>query len=144
MTAEQYEAIKEKAEPRDKPFNCLVLDDVGNTIRDNKKLETLFNTLVLNRAHKGVCGTFIIILLQNFKQIGPRIRSNMSHVLSLLPSSKEEMEYLFEFTSLPKNEMHDVYNHAFQKPRDTLFIVKFPKDSCQPVLYHNFDKMEQI
>lgn len=143
LTPADYKRIKKECEPKDKPYNCLILDDVGNTIRDNKVLETLFNKLVCNRRHQGVCGTFIIMLLQNVKQVGPKVRSNLSHVLSLLPSCDEEKDLLYAFTGLPKNktEKEEFFSHCFIEPRDNLFIDKFPKDSCNPAFYRNFNRL---
>lgn len=141
LTHEDYKRIKKECEPKEKPYNCLILDDVGNTIRDNKVLETLFNKLVCNRRHQGVCGTFIIMLLQNVKQIGPKVRSNLSHVLSLLPSGDEEKDLLYTFTGLPKKEKHEWFEQIFIAPRDFVFIDKFPKDSCNPSFYRNFNKL---
>ena len=141
LTPEDLKKIKKDSAPKEKPYNCLILDDCGQAIRDNKKLESLFNKLVCNRRHQGVCGTFIIMLLQNVKQIGPKVRSNLSHILSLLPSGDEEKDLLYAFTGLPKNEKHEFFDHVFIKPRDTLYIDKFPKDYCKPVFYRNFNKL---
>jgi hypothetical protein len=141
MTQTEYKQLKKNCEPKDKPYNCLILDDCGNAIRNNKILETSFNKLVCNRRHQGVCGTFIVMLLQNVKQIGPKVRSNISHVLSLLPSGDEEKELLYAFTGLPKKDRHEWFEHVFIEPRDTVFIDKFPKDSCNPVFYRNFNRL---
>jgi len=144
MTHAEYKQLKKDCLPKEKPFNCLILDDVGNTIRDNKILETLFNKLVCNRRHQGVCGTFIIMLLQNVKQIGPKVRSNLSHVLSLLPSGDEEKDLLYAFTGLPKKEKHEWFDQIYIAPRDNVFIDKFPKDSCHPAFYRNFNKLVPV
>ena len=141
VTDSEYKKIVKECEPEEKPFNCLILDDVGNTIRQNKNLENLFNKLVCNRRHQGVCGTFIIMLLQNVKQVGPKVRSNLSHVLSLLPSNNDEKDLLFEFTGLDKKEKQEFFDNCFIKPRDTLLIDKFPKDTCKPEFYRNFNKL---
>jgi hypothetical protein len=141
LTYSQYKQIKIDCTPKDKPFNCLILDDCGEAIRDNKKLETMFKTLVCNRRHQGVCGTFIVMLLQNGKQIGPKVIGNISHVLSLLPSGDYEKDLLYNYTGLPKNEKHEWFEQIFIEPRDTVFIDKFPKDSCNPVFYRNFNRL---
>jgi hypothetical protein len=140
MTREQYKQLKEKCEP-DKIFNCLILDDCGEALRENRVLETLFKKLVCNRRHQGVCGTFIIMLLQNGKQIGPKVIGNISHVLSLLPSGDYEKDLLFNYTGLPKNEKHEWFEQIYIEPRDTVFIDKFPKDSCNPAFYRNFNRL---
>mmetsp|Transcript_4021 Transcript_4021/g.5307 ORF Transcript_4021/g.5307 Transcript_4021/m.5307 type:complete len:89 (-) Transcript_4021:517-783(-) len=87
-----YEALceeaMEEAEKNDEepPFNLLLLDDCGNTIRSNPELERRFNQIVDNRRHNS--NTSIIMILQNSRQIPPKIRSNLSHFCSFLPKSQ--------------------------------------------------------
>jgi len=142
LTPEDMKRIKIEAEPKDKPFNCLILDDCGNKLRKNKALEDVFNELICNRRHHGVCGTFVIVILQNTKMIGPRARDNLSHVLSLAPSGEIERHMLFSYTALPQKEMNEFYRYVFSEPRATLFIDKTSNYSGQPILYRNFKLLE--
>ncbi len=144
LTPIELKKLKKDCEPKDKPFNCLILDDCGNAIRDNKALETSFNELICNRRHQGVCGTFVICILQNIKMVGPRARNNISHILSLAPSGQIERGMLASFAEIPNKEMQEFYKYVFSEPRATLFIDRTRSIKGDPVLYRNFNLIENV
>jgi DNA replication protein DnaC len=105
---ENFEALCEEAQDEaiandeELPFNLLILDDCGTTIRKNKQIENKFNQIVANRRHKYRCS--IIMLLQYTTQIPPSIRSNLTHLVSFMPKSYIEKENIFTtWTGLRKN-----------------------------------------
>lgn len=124
-----------------KPFNCLILDDIGNDIRGNKELTKQFKRLICNRRHKGVCGTAIILLLQNLKMMEPKVRNNISHILTFNPNGDEERKDIYTYTGLPKKHMEDFYNKIFIDGRDTLLIDKSRINVAHSILYKNFNKL---
>jgi len=141
MIAEEKE-VMEKRKHKGKPFkpylNLLLLDDIGSSIRSSKKLEESFNKLIANRRHSN---TSIIMLLQNVVQIGPKIRSNMSHFISFKPKSIEEEERIYAFTKKPKKHMKEFFDYFYQKPHDFLYIDMSLKKSNDFIFYHNFNRV---
>ena len=135
--------MKEKEEEDgDKYFTLLILDDVGSQIKNNKRTEARFSSIVHNRLHLGSGGLSIISIVQKHKNMPISIRSNLTHYITFLPKNQLEKESIFtEYVSLPKKHMNDFFNFFFQNKFDNLLI-----DMSSPPFkfYRNFNKVEIV
>lgn len=135
--------MKEKEEEDgDKYFTLLILDDVGSQIKNNKRTEARFSSIVQNRRHLGSGGLSIISIVQKHKNMPISIRSNLTHYITFLPKNQLEKESIFtEYVSLPKKHMNDFFNFFFQNKFDNLLI-----DMSSPPFkfYRNFNKVEIV
>ena len=135
--------MKEKEEEDgDKYFTLLILDDVGSQIKNNKRTEARFSSIVQNRRHLGSGGLSIISIVQKHKNMPISIRSNLTHYITFLPKNQLEKESIFtEYASLPKKHMNDFFNFFFQNKFDNLLI-----DMSSPPFkfYRNFNKVEIV
>ena len=140
-TIDEYNnIIKQQQEMNDEPnFNLLILDDVGNSIRQNKKVEDTFNKIISNRRHNN---TSIIMLLQNITQIPPKIRTNLSHLITFKPKTIEEEERIYSFLKLPKKHINEFFKYIFDEPHTFLFIDMSLKLSPDFIFYKKFNKLE--
>ena len=135
--------MKEKEEEDgDKYFTLLILDDVGSQIKNNKRTEARFSSIVQNRRHLGSGCLSIISIVQKHKNMPISIRSNLTHYITFLPKNQLEKESIFtEYVSLPKKHMNDFFNFFFQNKFDNLLI-----DMSSPPFkfYRNFNKVEIV
>lgn len=135
---EIYDIIEqEQDEERTKQF-LIIFDDVGNEIRKNKKIEEQFNKLISNRRHMNLS---VMMLLQNVTQIQPKIRTNLSHLISFLPKSIEEEERIFAYSKKSKKYKEDFFKIFFREPFDFMFIDMSLKKSSSFIFYRNFNKI---
>lgn len=142
---ENFEALCEEAQDEaeendeEPPFNLLILDDCGTTIRKNKQIENKFNQIVANRRHKYNCS--IIMLLQYTTQIPPSIRSNLSHLVSFMPKSYIEKENIYtSWSGKEKKYMGTFYEFIFRKPHDTL-LLDLTLKTGKIKFYRNFNEL---
>ena len=75
----------------DGKHSCLILDDVGSTLKKNGVYQKL-TQIIQNRRHNFVS---IFILVQKFKDIPTGIRNNLSHFITFLPKNNIEKEAIF-------------------------------------------------
>jgi DNA replication protein DnaC len=142
---EMYEDLCEEAKEdamendEEEPMNLLILDDCGNTIRKHPDIERKLNEVVDNRRHKS--NTSIIMLLQSTRQIPPKIRSNMTHLVCFQLKSLAEKEHVFEWTGKKKKYMDDFYDFIFRKPHDTL-LIDLTLQSGRFKFYRNFNLLD--
>ncbi len=126
---DDYDELIEDSEDQ----NCVIFDDIGNSIRTQKNL-TKFKAFVDNRRHEHMT---IILLLQSLVQIPPPIRASVNLITSFLPKTLNEKELLFEYTGLHKRNMHKFYKEIFTDKYDSVTIDLTLTDSPNFLFYKN-------
>lgn len=121
-------------------LSLLILDDCGDVLRENKKVEKIFNRIVMNRRHMNVS---IIVLSQYFYMLAPAIRNNMNFFITYKPKSfKEEVNIFEAYVKKSKKHLRDFFDEIFKEKFDTLLIDMSLIKSADFVFYRNFKKIE--
>ena len=112
----------------------LYLDDMASDLKQNLKVQELFNRIVLNRRHLKVS---IIFLVQYFKSIPINVRKNSSHVILYKTLNKLENSAVFdEVLNLHHDDVDDVFSYVFDKKFNFLMI-----DINRGLFYKNFNQL---
>lgn len=121
------------------PYTSLIIfDDIGEKIRKNKKIGELLELLVNRRRHLN-CN--IILLLQNYYQIPPDIRSKISHLFIFRPKTKKELIKLCDIVNIENKYLNDFVNYVFDVKHNFLYIDMSQNVYDGNVLYKNFDRL---
>ncbi len=114
--------VIEKIKSQDKDVNsCIIFDDVGSYLQDNKELVMLLKDLMANHRHYGVSMFF---LCQTIKMLHLELRRMMDN-LFVFKSSRESIETIFEEYLGEYNKramINKITKLVYNKPREFLFI----------------------
>ncbi len=114
--------IKDEIKSQDKDVNsCIIFDDVGSYLQDNKEIITLLKDLMANHRHYSVSMFF---LCQTIKMLPLELRRMMDN-LFVFKSSRETIESIFE-EYLGEYNKRDLITKitklVYDKPHEFLFI----------------------
>lgn len=112
---------------------CLILDDVATYLKDGY-VQRALSDIVLNRRHFK-CS--IILLTQIYNKMPLVIRKMINVAVILFRPAKKEMNDMFnELLEYNEDISHQIYNIAFKKPFDQLWI-----DVPNQLVYANADRI---
>ncbi|GMH68841.1 hypothetical protein TL16_g05019 [Triparma laevis f. inornata] len=113
----------------------LYLDDMASDLKQNVKVQELFNRIVLNRRHLK-CS--IIFLVQYWKSIPINVRKNSSHIILYKTLNKLENSAVFnEVLNLHHDDVDAIFNYVFDKRFNFLMI-----DINRGRFYKNFNLLK--
>ena len=113
----------------------LYLDDMASDLKQNVKVEELFNRIVLNRRHL-LCS--IIFLVQYWKSIPINVRKNSSHIILYKTLNKLENSAVFdEVLNLHRDDIDKIFKYVVDKRFNFLMI-----DINRGRFYKNFNLLK--
>jgi hypothetical protein len=105
--------------------HLFVWDDVVNSFKTSRELETLLTRISHNRRHlAGEGGSVSVIATsQVFKsKVPPPIRKNVSHLITFRPA-KMDLDAIFEeYVLVSKANWERIVRYVFRAPRDFLYL----------------------
>jgi GTPase SAR1 family protein len=128
--------VREKIKSQDKDVNsCIIFDDVGSFLQQNKEIITLLKDIMANHRHYGVSMFF---LCQTIKMIPFELRRMMDN-LFVFKSSRESLESIFE-EYLGEYNKRDLITKitklVYDKPHQFLFI-----NTASQRIFKQFDEI---
>ena len=112
--------------------NCIIFDDMGAYLRDNK-IKQLLKELVMNRRHYH---TSIFFLCQTYKSLEPDIRKLFSNIFLFKVSKREMEDIMDEIIKYHTDNIDKIIKIVFGKPYNFLFI-----NTDTRRLFNNFDEL---
>lgn len=133
-----YKTLNEMKEEDDEndeqQYNCLLIDDMADALKD-KNIQRMLNKILIKARH---LKCMIIITLQAWKYMPLQMRRQVTNVSIFKPKSKDEWETVCkEIIMLPKQYWEQLYDYIFDKPYTHLDI-----DTKQNKIYRNFHELE--
>ena len=129
---------------KDSGFKVLiVLDDVVNSMKSSREVETILTRISHNRRH--LCGKggscSIIATSQVFKNKVPMpIRKNCSHFITFNPS-KADLDCIYqEFVMIEKKHFEMLCRHVFQRKRDFLYMDL--TQDAESMFHRNWNRLD--
>ena len=112
--------------------NCIIFDDMGAYLRDNK-IKQLLKELVMNRRHYH---TSIFFLCQTYKSLEPDIRKLFSNIFLFKVSKREMEDIMDEIIEYHADNIDKIIKLVFDRPYNFLFI-----NTDSQRIFKNFDEL---
>lgn len=129
-----------KEEWEEKKQTIAILDDIGSTLKKDKKAEQKLISMLQNRRHIGLS---VIILVQKWRDLPLGVRTNLTNVAVFRPKNNQEKEAIFnELLPMKKDKWDEIYKYIYDDDRYAfLFIDLSLKKSSS---YRYFKKFNEI
>jgi hypothetical protein len=128
------EEDEDEDEDTDIKYNCVIIDDMANCLK-NKDVEKALNKLLIKSRH---INTMFIFTLQSYVYFPKTLRKQITNLTLFKPKNYEEWDNVAkELFNLNKDDALRLYNYVFDKPYNHLDF-----DSVENKYYKNFNKLE--
>jgi len=136
------EILEQCQENRDEnETTCVIFDDVGSQLRNDKKAEKLLTSFLQNRRH---IWTSCFILVQKFRDLPTGIRNNMTHFIFFRPKNQLETEAICsELMPFHKKYYQQVLDYVFDNDDKYSFMMidMSLKDTNKFKFFNKFNEM---
>ena len=127
------ELVEEAAERGER--SCIVCDDVGSRLKQNRALEKYFSFLVQTRRHRMLS---FFITLQNWNDMPLSTRKNVSHVSFWKPlNQKETLNVWSEIINVEKDNLQALFDFVYTAKHNFLFCALYTGK-----IYKNFQEIK--
>jgi len=132
---EELKNKKEEAEEDDETeYNCVIIDDFANDLKD-KGIQKALNSMLIKARHYNCAFIFCLQSLGYFPKI---LRKQLTFATIFKPRNAEEFEMIRdEILQMKKDDAKKLYDYVFDKPYMHLDV-----DSFENKFYKNFNKLD--
>jgi putative ribosome biogenesis GTPase RsgA len=135
-----YEEMMERKEEREKEeddsmeYNCLVIDDLANELKD-KHITKFLTKLLIKTRHVGL---YVIICLQSYLLLPKQLRKLIWSITMFKPRNHEEFYTLNkELMNMKNEDAQKLYDYCYDKE-----YTHMDYDAREGNFYKNFNKLE--
>lgn len=133
-----YEELKERKDEYDDEnemeYNCVIIDDMANTLKE-KDVQRLLNTMLIKARHLNTC---FIFTLQSYLYMPKMLRKQTTYATIFKPKNREEWDSINqELLQMKPDDAKKLFDYAFDKEYAHLDI-----DTIENKLYRNFNLLE--
>ena len=123
-----------KLETEGTEYNCIILDDMSNTLKDNDITKGL-NDMIIKARHLQTC---FIITTQSYFLCPKILRKQLTNLCIFKPKNiKEWASINEEMINMDKEDLVKLYNYVFDSPYQHLDI-----DTVECKYYKNFNLLQ--
>jgi len=118
-----------------------ILDDIGATLKKDKKTEMKLVSMLQNRRHIGLS---VIILVQKWKDLPSGVRNNLTNVAIFRPKNNMEKEAVFgELLPMKKQLWDNIYDYVYDDSDKYNFLFVDMSLKVSPT-YRYYKKFNQL
>jgi hypothetical protein len=134
---ELYEELKSRKEDReeddDMEYNCVIIDDMANSLKE-KDIQRLLNTMLIKARHLNTC---FIFTLQSYLYMPKMLRKQTTFATIFKSKNREEWDSLNkELIQMRDKDARQLFEYAYDKEYSHLDI-----DTIEEKLYRNFNEL---
>jgi len=134
---ELYDELKSRKEDReeddDMEYNCVVIDDMANSLKE-KDVQRLLNTMLIKARHLNTC---FIFTLQSYLYMPKMLRKQTTFATIFKPKNREEWDSLNkELIQMRDEDARQLFEYVYDKEYSHLDI-----DTIEGKLYRNFNEL---
>ena len=138
---EQVEEIAGEAWKENRQ-TLVILDDIGATLKRDRKAETKLVSMLQNRRHIGLS---VIMLIQKWRDLPTGVRANLTNVALFRPKNNLEKEAIFgELLPMSKNKWDYIYDYVYNVGEDKYSFLFIDMSLKQDSVYRYFKKFNRI
>jgi len=120
----------------DYQYNCVIIDDMADYLKDNE-IQKKLNHLLIKARHYSCA---FIFTLQSYYYFPKILRKQITNITIFKPKNQEEWDSITkELLHMNKNDGNKLYDFIFDKPYNHLDI-----DTVDNKLYKNFNYLDII
>jgi nucleoside-triphosphatase THEP1 len=121
------------ADKEDYQYNCVIVDDMADALKDND-IQKKLNQILIKARHLSCA---FIFTLQSYHYFPKILRKQITNITIFKPKNNEEMESIAkEILHMKKDDGLKLYDYVFNEPYSHLDI-----DTTNDTLYKNFNKL---
>lgn len=139
IESELREIKKENSEidkDKDYQYNCVIIDDFADALKD-KDIEKKLNQLLIKARHYSCA---FIFTLQSYYYLPKILRKQITNITIFKPKNQEEWDSITkELLHMNKDDGNKLYDFVYDKPYNHLDI-----DTIDNKLYKNFNLLDII
>lgn len=126
--------IKEENEDEEPEYNCVIIDDFANDLKD-KGIQKALNSMLIKARH---LNTSFMITLQSYLYMPKILRKQITYCTIFRPRNSEEWETLRkEVLQMNENDAKKIFDYCFNEPYQHLDV-----DTFENKFYKNFNLLE--
>lgn len=134
---ELYDELKSRKEDReeddDMEYNCVIIDDMANSLKE-KDVQRLLNTMLIKARHLNTC---FIFTLQSYLYMPKMLRKQTTFATIFKPKNREEWDSLNkELIQMRDEDARQLFEYVYDKEYAHLDI-----DTIEGKLYRNFNEL---
>lgn len=134
---ELYDELKSRKEDReeddDMEYNCVIIDDMANSLKE-KDVQRLLNTMLIKARHLNVC---FIFTLQSYLYMPKMLRKQTTFATIFKPKNREEWDVLNkELIQMRDEDARQLFEYVYDKEYAHLDI-----DTIEGKMYRNFNEL---
>jgi hypothetical protein len=134
---ELYDELKSRKEDReeddDMEYNCVIIDDMANSLKE-KDVQRLLNTMLIKARHLNTC---FIFTLQSYLYMPKMLRKQTTFATIFKPKNREEWDSLNkELIQMRDEDARQLFEYVYDKEYSHLDI-----DTIEGKLYRNFNEL---
>lgn len=133
----ELEKIKEdnKEDNEDDPiYNCVIIDDFANTLKD-KDIQKVLNSMLIRARH---LNTSFIFTLQSYLYMPKILRRQITYLTCFKPRNSEEWNVIRdEILRIKEDDAKKIFDYVFNEPYQHLDV-----DAFEDKFYKNFNLLD--
>lgn len=134
---ELYDELKSRKEDReeddDMEYNCVIIDDMANSLKE-KDVQRLLNTMLIKARHLNTC---FIFTLQSYLYMPKMLRKQTTFATIFKPKNREEWDSLNkELIQMRDEDARQLFEYVYDKEYAHLDI-----DTIEGKMYRNFNEL---
>lgn len=134
---ELYDELKSRKEDReeddDMEYNCVIIDDMANSLKE-KDVQRLLNTMLIKARHLNTC---FIFTLQSYLYMPKMLRKQTTFATIFKPKNREEWDVLNkELIQMRDEDARQLFEYVYDKEYAHLDI-----DTIEGKMYRNFNEL---
>lgn len=127
------ESDEEDDENKEIQYNCIIIDDFADALKDNDIMKQL-NKMLIKARH--ICCSFIFTL-QTYYYFPKQLRRQITYLTMFKSKNVDEFTSIaHELFNLNKDDALQLYNYVFNEPYSHLDL-----DTINNIYYKNFNKL---
>lgn len=136
--SELYEELKDRKDEHDdedeNEYNCVIIDDMANTLKE-KDVQRMLNTMLIKARHLNTC---FIFTLQSYLYMPKMLRKQTTFATIFKPKNREEWNSINqELLQMKEDDAKKLFDYVFEKEYSHLDI-----DTIENHVYRNFNLLE--
>lgn len=125
---------KESIENNEQQYNCVIIDDFANDLKD-KGIQQQLNSLLIKARH---LNTSFIFTLQSYSYMPKILRKQITYLTCFKTRNSEEWDLIRkEILHMPMKDAKIIFDYCFDKPYQHLDV-----DAFENKYYKNFNLLE--